>query len=83
MGLIKAAIKSVGGVFADQWKEYFPCDAHSSDELVKKGEKHNSKRSVNTKGSDNVISNGSGIVVADGQCMMIVDSGKIVEFSVV
>ena len=81
MGLIKAAIKSVGGVFADQWKEYFTCDALSSDELVKKGEKHNSKRSVNTKGSDNVISNGSGIVVADGQCMMIVDSGKIVEFS--
>ena len=81
MGLIKAAIKSFGGVFADQWKEYFTCDALSSDELVKKGEKHNSKRSVNTKGSDNVISNGSGIVVADGQCMMIVDSGKIVEFS--
>ena len=81
MGLIKAAIKSVGGVFADQWKEYFTCDALSSDELVKKGEKHNSKRSVNIKGSDNVISNGSGIVVADGQCMMIVDSGKIVEFS--
>ena len=81
MGLIKAAIKSFGGVFSDQWKEYFTCDALSSDELVKKGEKHNSKRSVNTKGSDNVISNGSGIVVADGQCMMIVDSGKIVEFS--
>ena len=81
MGLIKATLKSVGGVFADQWKEYFTCDSLSSDELVKKGEKHSSRRSVNTKGSDNVISNGSGIVVADGQCMMIVDSGKIVEFS--
>ena len=81
MGLIKAAFKSVGGVFADQWKEYFTCDSLSSDELVKKGEKHSSKRSINTKGSDNVISNGSGIVVADGQCMMIVDSGEIVEFS--
>ena len=81
MGLIKALVGSAGGTFADQWKEYFTCDSLSSDELVKKGEKHGGRRSSNTKGSDNVISNGSGVVVADGQCMMIVDGGKIVEFS--
>ena len=63
MGLIKATLKSVGGVFADQWKEYFTCDSLSSDELVKKGEKHSSRRSVNTKGSDNVI---SWEIVSDG-----------------
>lgn len=81
MGLIKAAISSMGGVFADQWKEYFTCDSLPADILVTKGEKHVGKRSGNTKGSDNVISNGSGIVVADGQCMMIVDGGKVVEFA--
>ena len=44
-----------------------------------KGQKRVSGRSSNTKGNDNIISNGSGIAVADGQCMMIVEQGKIVE----
>ena len=79
MGLIKAAAGAVGGVLADQWKEFFSCDALSNDVLVAKGKKTISGRSSNTKGSDNVISNGSGIVVADGQCMMIVEQGKVVE----
>ena len=79
MGLIKAAAGAVGGVLADQWKEFFSCDALSNDVLVAKGNKTVSGRSSNTKGSDNVISNGSGIVVADGQCMMIVEQGKVVE----
>ncbi|MBR5294216.1 MAG: SPFH domain-containing protein [Oscillospiraceae bacterium] len=79
MGLIKAITGAVGGVLADQWKEFFYCDALDSDTLMVKGQKRVSKRSSNTKGSDNIISNGSGIAVADGQCMIIVDQGKIVE----
>ena len=79
MGLIKAGLGSVGGVLADQWKEFFYCDALDVDVLVKKGQKRTSKRSSNKKGSDNIISNGSVIAVADGQCMLIVEQGKIVE----
>ncbi len=79
MGLIKAISGAVGGVLADQWKEFFYCDAMDSDTLMVKGSKRTSKRSSNTKGSDNIISNGSGIAVADGQCMLIVEQGKIVE----
>ncbi|MBE6811804.1 MAG: SPFH domain-containing protein [Ruminococcaceae bacterium] len=80
MGLIKAGIGALGGVLADQWKEFFTCDAISADVLIVKGQKKVSGRSSNTKGSDNVISTGSGIIVADGQCMIIVDQGKVVEF---
>ncbi len=79
MGLIKAALGAGGGVLADQWKEFFYCDSLSKDILVAKGQKRVGKRSSNTKGSDNIISNGSGIAVADGQCMIIVEQGKIVE----
>ena len=81
MGLIKAAVGSVGGILADQWKEYFYCDALPENVLVAKGRKRVSSRSSNTKGTDNVISNGSVIAVADGQCMMIVDQGRVVEFT--
>ncbi len=79
MGLIKAAVGAVGGTLADQWKEFFYCDALEQDVLVVKGQKRINGRSSNTKGNDNIISNGSGIVVADGQCMIIVEQGKIVE----
>lgn len=79
MGLIKAAMGAVGSTFADQWKEFIYCEAMSKDVLVTKGQKAIGNRSSNTKGSDNIISNGSGIVVADGQCMIIVDNGKIAE----
>ena len=79
MGLIKAALGSAGSVVADQWREYFYCDSMDADVLMTKGSKRISSRSSNTKGSDNVISNGSGIAVADGQCMIIVEQGKIVE----
>ena len=75
MGLIKAGIGAPGGTLADQWKEFFYCDALESDVLVTKGQKRVSGRSSNKKGNDNVISNGSGIAVADGQCMMIVEQG--------
>ena len=79
MGLIKAGIGALGGTLADQWKEFFYCDALPNDVLMRKGEKRVSGRSSNTKGNDNIISNGSGIAVADGQCMIIVEQGKIVE----
>ena len=79
MGLIKAGIGALGGVMADQWKEFFYCEALDMDTLVIKGKKRVSGRSSNTKGSDNIISNGSGIAVADGQCMIIVEQGKVVE----
>ncbi len=83
MGLIKAGIGSLGGVLADQWKEYFYCDAMPKDVLARKGEKKTSSRSSNTKGSDNVISDGSGLVVADGQCAIITDQGKVAEICAV
>ena len=79
MGLIKAGIGALSSVLADQWKEYFYCEALSKDVLVTKGQKRTGARSSNTKGSDNIISNGSVIAVADGQCMIIVEQGKVVE----
>lgn len=79
MGLIKAGIGAVGGVLADQWKEFFYCEALNENVMMTKGRKRIGGRSSNTKGDDNIISNGSGIAVADGQCMIIVDQGKVVE----
>lgn len=80
MGLIKAALGAAGGVMADQWLEYFYCDALPENVMAVKGQKRSSGRSSNTRGSDNIISNGSVIAVADGQGMVIVDQGKVTEF---
>ena len=80
MGLIKAALGAAGGVMADQWLEYFYCDSLPENVMAVKGQKRTSGRSSNTRGSDNIISNGSVIAVADGQCMIIVDQGKVTEF---
>ena len=79
MGLIKAAAGAVGGVLADQWKEFFYCDSLTADVLAAKGQKRTSARSSNTSGEDNIISNGSTIAVNDGQCMLIVEQGKVVD----
>ncbi|MBO5247640.1 MAG: SPFH domain-containing protein [Eubacterium sp.] len=79
MGLIKAAMGAAGGAMADQWKEFFYCDSLDADTLVVKGSKRTSKRSSNTKGNENVITSDSVIAVADGQCMLIVEQGKVVE----
>lgn len=79
MGLIKAGMGALGGTFADQWKEFFYCESMPKEVLVTKGQKRVTGRSANTKGNDNIISNGSGIAVADGQCMIIVEQGKVVE----
>lgn len=64
MGLIKAGIGALGGTLADQWKEFFYCESMPKEVLVTKGQKRVSGRSSNTKGNDNIISNGSGIAVA-------------------
>lgn len=79
MGLIRAMGGAVGGTLADQWKEYFYCEAMDADVLVCKGQKRVSGRSSNTKGSDNIITNGSVVAVNEGQCMIIVEQGKVVE----
>ena len=81
MGLLKAAFGAAGGVLADQWKDYFVADALPADVLVRKGRKKAGGRSSNTKGTENIITTGSVIVVQEGQCMMIVDQGQIVEFA--
>ena len=77
MGLIQAGLSAVNSVLADQWKEYFYCEALDTETLVVKGRKKNTGKS--NRGNDNVISNGSVVAVADGQCMIIVDNGKIAE----
>ena len=79
MGLMKAAAGAAGGVMADQWKEYFYCEALPTDILAVKGKKKVTGRSSNYKGDENIITTGSLIAVADGQCMLIVEQGKVVE----
>lgn len=81
MGLIKAALGSISTVLGDQWREYFYCDSMPVNVLVTKGQKRVSARSSNTRGADNIISNGAVIAVNEGQCMMIVEQGAIVEFA--
>ena len=76
MELIKAGIGALGGTPADPWKEFFYCEALPNDVLMRKGEKRVSGRSSNTKGNDNIISNGSGIAMAGGQCMIIVNRAR-------
>ena len=80
MGLIRAAVGAAGGVLADQWLEFFVCESLEADVLAARGQKRTNKRGANRKGDDNVISNGSGIVVNKGQAAIIVDNGKIAEF---
>ena len=79
MGLIKAFFGAANSTLADQWKEFFYCEAMDKNTMVTKGQKRVSGRSSNRRASDNIISNGSGIAVADGQCMIIVEQGKVVE----
>ena len=77
MGLVRAAMASASGILKDQWKEYFYCDALPENILAVRAKKKTSRGA--NKGDDNIISNGSVIAVADGQCMLIVDQGKVAE----
>ena len=79
MGLIRAAVGAAGGVMADQWKDYFYCESLPPDIIAVKGQKRQSGRSSNTKGFENIITTGSVVAVADGQCMIIVEQGKVVD----
>ena len=81
MGLIKAGLGALTGELADQWKEYIYCDAMDSDTLMQKGVKRDNNRSSNTKGNDNIITNGSKVAVNEGQFMLIVENGKVVDFT--
>ncbi|MDR1665372.1 MAG: SPFH domain-containing protein [Clostridiales bacterium] len=71
MGLIKAALEAAGGVLADQWLEFFHCESLPANVLAVKGRKRT--------GTDNIISDGSGIAVADGQCVIIVEQGRVLD----
>ncbi|MFI3209341.1 MAG: SPFH domain-containing protein, partial [Eubacteriales bacterium] len=79
MGLIKAFTSAGSTVLGDQWKEYFMCEAIDKSVLMVKGQKKTASGTSNTKGAENIITNGSIISVADGQCMLIVEQGKVVE----
>ena len=79
MGLIKAAVGAAGGVLADQWRDYIYGEEMNADVLVMKGKKRTGRRSSNTDGEDNIISNGSIVVVNEGQAMIIVEQGKVVD----
>ena len=81
MGLLQVGLGAAESVLSDQWREYFYCDALTEDVLMKKGEARQARRAFNTKKSDNLITNGAIIAVNEGQCMIIVDNGAIVEVS--
>ena len=82
MGLIAAGLNAIGGTLASLWKEFFYADALPDNVLVTKAAKKTKGRFGGSRfEDDNVISNGSVIAVADGQCMLIVDQGKVVDFS--
>ena len=81
MGLIQAIAGAAGGVLADSWRDFFYCDALDENTLAVKGQKRTSDRgrSSNVRGESNIISDGSIIAVNEGQCMIIVESGEIVD----
>jgi membrane protease subunit (stomatin/prohibitin family) len=79
MGLLKAIHGAVGSVLEEQWKEYFRCDALRDDTLLVRARKQIGNRSANTRKDDDVLTNGSVISVADGQCVLIVKQGKVLE----
>ena len=81
MGLISAGLNALGGTLSSQWREYFYCDSMPANVLATKAMKRINGRFGGSKTEDdNVISDGSIIVVNEGQCMIIVDQGKVVDF---
>ncbi len=83
MGLIRAIAAGASTVLADQWREYFTCDALAGNVLVAKGQFKTKKRGLfgaRNKATEDIISNGSVISVNEGQVALIVSDGKIVDF---
>ena len=83
MGIIKATMSAIGGGLADQWLEVLEADDMGDTTLFTKGVKvrKNDKRNSNKKGTEDYISNGSVIHVYPNQFMMLVDGGRIVDFT--
>ncbi len=83
MGIIKATLSAIGGNLADSWLEVLEADNMSDTTVFTKGVKvrKNDKRNSNKRGTEDVISNGSMIHVYPGQFMILVDGGKIVDFT--
>lgn len=80
MGLITALKGTLTSALADQWKEFFYCDSMDQNTLVMKGHHQVARGSSNTKGSDNIISDGSKIVVGEGQVLLVTENGKVIDF---
>ena len=77
MGIFKAAVASASGMAGDQWKEFFYCDSLPEDRIMVRGVKRTSANSSN-KGDQEIITDGSIIAVADGQCAIVVSNGKVI-----
>ena len=79
MGIIRAITGAAGSVLKEQWLEYFSCDALDSETLIRRGVKRIGARSENTRTDDNIITNGSILSVADGQCVIVTAQGKVID----
>lgn len=79
MGIIRAFTSSIPNLFEEQWKEYFYCNSLGYDLLIQRGRKHVGERSTNTRMDDQVITNGSLIVVNAGQAVVVTSMGKVID----
>ena len=77
MGFVSAIISAAGGTLSDQWKEYFYCDSLGSDVVCVKASRKS--RGFGNRGNDNIISEGSVIAVADGQCAIVTEQGQVID----
>jgi membrane protease subunit (stomatin/prohibitin family) len=80
MGILKAAVGAVHSVKEEMWREFFCCDTMSDDTILLRAEKRVGQYSANTRKDDNVLTNGSILSVADGQCVLVVKQGKVIDF---
>lgn len=83
MGIIKAATSAIGGGLADQWLEVIEPDNMSDSTVMTKGVKvrRNDKRGSNRKGTEDVITDGSVIHVYPNMMMLLVDGGRIIDYT--
>lgn len=79
MGIIKAVASAIGGGFADQWLEVIEADEMGDQTVFTRGVMI--RKGQNTKGTVDTVSNGSIVHVYDNQLMMLVDGGKIVDYT--